>query len=202
MALDGWDMMTGTWTTTKCMYAKYFQLHGNSFQFGECDEGNTTESPSPLMIDRDEITGVYNRLDANNKWLDNTQFRSSVTKKTQVYISLMQEDEKISKKPYIPVNFLVVRVYSKRQRLWEVDKDDVVVEAAKGAQGFYREKAWVAWWLQPIYQKNPAHCIIVPNTEVDSKKDGQISLVLIIFTSERVDLVVLPKITEQTFVGK
>ena len=195
-------MMTGTWTTTKYMYAKYFQLHGNSFQFGECDEGNTTESPSPLMIDRDEITGVYSRLDANNKWLDNTQFRSSVTKKTQVYISLMQEDEKISKKPYIPVNFLVVRVYSKRQRLWEVDKDDVVVKAAKGAQGFYLEKAWVAWWLQPIYQKNPAHYIIVPNTEVDSKKDGQISLVLIIFTSERVDLVVLPKITEQTFVGK
>ena len=154
------------------------------------------------MIDRDEITGVYSRLDANNKWLDNTQFRSSVTKKTQVYISLMQEDEKISKKPYIPVNFLVVRVYSKRQRLWEVDKDDVVVEAAKEAQGFYREKAWVAWWLQPIYQKNPAHYIIVPNTEVDSKKDGQISLVLIIFTSERVDLVALPKITEQTFVGK
>ena len=31
MALGGWDSMTGAWTTTKCMSAKYFQLHGNSY---------------------------------------------------------------------------------------------------------------------------------------------------------------------------
>lgn len=42
-------------------------------------------------------------------------------------MSLMQEDEKISKRPYIPVNFMVVRVKSKRDRLWEVDKDDIVL---------------------------------------------------------------------------
>ncbi len=51
-------------------------------------------------------------------------------KKTQVYLSLMQEDEKITKRSYTPVNFLVVRVKSKKDRLWEVDKDDVVMEAA------------------------------------------------------------------------
>ena len=44
----------------------------------------------------------------------------------------MQEDEKISKRPYIPVNFLVVRTKSKRDRLWEVDKDDIVMEAGTG----------------------------------------------------------------------
>lgn len=44
----------------------------------------------------------------------------------------MQEDEKISKRPYIPVNFMVVRVKSKRDRLWEVSKDDIVLEASKG----------------------------------------------------------------------
>lgn len=44
----------------------------------------------------------------------------------------MQEDEKISKRPYIPVNFLVVRTKSKRDRLWEVDKDDIVMEAGVG----------------------------------------------------------------------
>jgi len=57
-------------------------------------------------------------------------------KKTQVIISLMQEDEKISKRPYIPVNFKVVRVKSKRERLWQIDKDDVVLEAADGLQRF------------------------------------------------------------------
>jgi len=44
----------------------------------------------------------------------------------------MQEDEALSKKHYIPVNFLVVRVKSKRDRLWEVDRDDIEYEAAKG----------------------------------------------------------------------
>lgn len=48
----------------------------------------------------------------------------------------MQEDEVISKRSYIPVNFLVVRVKSKRERLWEIDKDDVVLEAAEGLQRF------------------------------------------------------------------
>ena len=44
----------------------------------------------------------------------------------------MQEDEKMSKRPYIPVNFMVVRVKSKRDRLWEVKKEDIVLEASKG----------------------------------------------------------------------
>jgi hypothetical protein len=44
----------------------------------------------------------------------------------------MQEDEKVSKRPYIPVNFLVVRVKSKRDRLWEIKKEDIVMEAAVG----------------------------------------------------------------------
>jgi len=48
----------------------------------------------------------------------------------------MQEDEKISKRPYVPVNFLVVRTKSKRDRLWEVDRDDIVLEAATGLQRF------------------------------------------------------------------
>ena len=59
-----------------------------------------------------------------------------MTKKTQVIISLMQEDVTLSKKPYIPVNFLVVRVKSKRDRLWEVDPDDIELEAARGIQRF------------------------------------------------------------------
>jgi hypothetical protein len=54
----------------------------------------------------------------------------SVSKRTQVIISLMQEDSKISKRPIIPVNYLVVRVKSKRDRLWEIERDDVILEAA------------------------------------------------------------------------
>lgn len=71
-------------------------------------------------------------MDTNDKWFNNPQYRFTVNKKTQMYFSLMQEDEKISGRPYIPVNFLIVRTTSKKERLWEVDKDDVVMEAATG----------------------------------------------------------------------
>lgn len=46
------------------------------------------------------------------------------------------------------------------------------------------------------------HYIIVPNTEVDSKKEEERPFVLRIFTSERVDLVELPKTIELAFLGK
>ena len=47
----------------------------------------------------------------------------------------MQEDQKISKRQLIPSNYLVVRVKSKRDRLWEINSDDIVLEAApEGSQ--------------------------------------------------------------------
>jgi calpain len=71
-------------------------------------------------------------MDTNDRWFNNPQYRLTVTKKTQVIISLMQEDFNTSKKEYIPVNFTVVRVKSRRDRLYELDQDDVVCNAAEG----------------------------------------------------------------------
>jgi hypothetical protein len=173
-------------------------------QYSICSEwtGNTAGGAYPPDVDRDETTGVHTQLDTNDKWFNNPQFRLTVYKKTQVYISLMQEDEKISNKPYIPVNFMVVRVKSKRQRLWEVDKDDVVIEAASGMQRFAQREICVNCWLSPTYDKKPVHYIIVPNTEVDSKKDEERPFFLRIFTSEKSELLELPKTIEQNFLGK
>ena len=90
-----------------------------------------------MLADRDEEAKDTNvHLDTDDKWFNNPQYRLSVTKKTQVIISLMQEDIALTGKQYIPVNFLDVRVKSKRDRLWEVDKDDIVYEAASGIQRF------------------------------------------------------------------
>jgi len=136
---DGtWWMRFDDWYNNynRVYICKVFPATWQQFSITSEWEGNTAGGPYPPMIDRDETTGVHTQLDTNDKWFNNPQFRLSVHKKTQVYISLMQEDEKISKKPYIPVNFMVVRVLSKKQRLWEVDKDDVVIEAAKGIQRF------------------------------------------------------------------
>jgi len=202
---DGtWWMRYDDWYANynKVYICKIFPESWQQFSITGQWEGNSAGGPYPPMVDRDETTGIHTRLDTNDKWFNNPQFRLSVTKKTQVYISLMQEDEKISKRQYIPVNFLVVRVQSKRQRLWEVDKDDVVVEANLGIQRFGQREICVTCWLHPIYNKKPVHYIIVPNTEVESKKDEERPFFLRIFTSERVELVELPKTIEQTFVGK
>ena len=49
------------------------------------------------------------RLDSNDKWFNNPQYRITISKPTRVFISLMQPDDRISKRGYIPCNFLVVR---------------------------------------------------------------------------------------------
>lgn len=202
---DGtWWMRYDDWYANfnKLYVCKIFPSTWQQYSITSEWEGNTAGGPYPPMIDRDEATGEHTQLDTNDKWFNNPQFRVSVAKKTQVYISLMQEDEKVSRKPYIPVNFLVVRVHSKKQRLWEVDKDDVVIEAAKGMQRFGQREICVTCWLYPTYEKKPVHYIIIPNTEVESKKDEERPFFLRIFTSEKVDLVELPKTIEQQFMGK
>jgi len=85
-----------------------------------------------VQADRDEEKAdSHAKQDTNDRWFNNPQFRLTVTKKTQVIISLMQQDFNTGdKKPYIPVNFTLVRVKSRRDRLYEIDRDDIVLEAA------------------------------------------------------------------------
>lgn len=106
-----------------------FSIHGEWV-------GNFAGGPYPfdeaIVEANEEKKEVNLKNDTNDRWFNNPQYRISVTKKTNLILSLMQEDEKISKRNYIPVNFLVVRVKSKRDRLWEIRKEDVVLEAAQG----------------------------------------------------------------------
>lgn len=96
--------------------------------------GNTAGGPYPVEAKpEEESKEQIIKVDTNDKWFNNPQFRISVSKKTNLIISLMQEDEKISKRSYIPVNFLVVRVKSKRDRLWEINQNDIILEAADNA---------------------------------------------------------------------
>ena len=60
-------------------------------------KGITHGGAYPMLADRDEEakdTKVH--LDTDDKWFNNPQYRLSVTKKTQVIVSLMQEDIAIS----------------------------------------------------------------------------------------------------------
>ena len=42
----------------------------------------------------------------------------------------MQEDTKISKKDYLPCNFMVIRTNDRKNRIWERPKvEDILIEA-------------------------------------------------------------------------
>ena len=116
----------------------------------------------------------------------------------------MQEDEKMSKRPYIPVNFLVVRVKSKRDRLWEINKNDIVLEAASGHQRFAQREITKNCVLHPEHDKKPVHYMIIPNTEdyAQNKKEEERPFFLRVFSSDQIDLVQLPNTIEQQFQGK
>ena len=109
----------------------------------------------------------------------------------------MQEDSALSGKPYIPVNFMVVRVRSKRERLWEIDRDDIVHEAAQGLQRFKQREITSTLSLDPSYKNKPVHYIIVPNIELEQiKKNDERPFFLRLFASEQVDLNELPSPVE------
>jgi hypothetical protein len=79
----------------------------------------------------------------------------------------MQEDEKISKREYIPINFMVVRVKSKKDRLWEVHRDDIVLQANDGkTENKGQREITKNCVLTPEHDKKPVHYMIIPNAEV------------------------------------
>ena len=166
--------------------------------------GNTAGGPYPVDVNPEEENKEANvQNDTNDRWFNNPQFRISVTKKTNIIFSLMQEDEKVSKRPYIPVNFLVVRVKSKRDRLWEINKSDILLEASVGSQRFGQREITKTCWLTPEHDKKPVHYMIIPNTEASqNKKDEERPFFLRCFSSDPIDLVQLPDTIEQQFQGK
>lgn len=204
---DGnWWMDYKDWKANynKVYVCKIFPATWSQFSIKGEWKGITHGGPYPVQADRDEeAKGTNVHLDTNDKWFNNPQYRLTVTKKTQVIISLMQEDFALTQKNYIIVNFLVVRVRSKRDRLWEVDRDDIVLEAAKGLQRFKQREITCTLWLNPTHDKKPCHYIIVPNIENEPVKAAdERPFFLRVFTSEPVELVELPQTIEQQFQSK
>lgn len=163
-------------------YAQY-SIHGEWV-------GNFSGGPYPFETETAEENKDTIKNDTNDRWFNNPQFRVSVTKRTSLILSLMQEDEKVSKRPYIPVNFMVVRVKSKRDRLWEVSKKDIVLEAATGSQRFGQREITCNIVLLPEHDKKPVHYMIIPNTEHSAKRDEtDRPFFLRVFASDPIELV-------------
>lgn len=108
-------------------------------------------------------------------------------------MSVMQEDEKISKRDYIPINFLVVRIKTKKDRLWEINKDDIVLQAIDGQATNNKGQREITknCILTPEHDKKPVHYMIIPNTETTNKKEEERPFYLRIFSSDPIQLVQL-----------
>jgi len=184
---DGnWWMMWEDWKAhfNRVYVCKLFPQSWSQFSVPGKWEGNTAGGPYPVQPDRDEeVKSSHAKIDSNDRWFNNPQYRFTVTKKTQVIISLMQEDFNTSKKEYIPVNFTVVRVKSRRDRLYDLDQDDIVCNAAEGGQRFSQREITKTLTLEPTYNKKNVHYIIIPNTENEGKNPER-PFFLRIFSSE------------------
>lgn len=222
---DNWWMKFDDWKTVfnRVYLCKIFPESWHQFSVAGEWKGNSNGGPYPglseelddgeevkkeegkkQVVDKKKEVGVkQHHIDTNDKWFNNPQYRLTVFKKTTVIISLMQEDVNTGQaKDYIAVNFMIVRVRSKKDRLWEVKKEDIVMQAGQGAQRLGQREIMETMTLSNVHDKKNCHYIIVPNAENEEKikKDGK-PFFLRIFASEKVELVELPKTIEKTFAG-
>jgi hypothetical protein len=169
----------GTWWMTFADWASHYnklyvcRIFPDRWQKYSIDgrwDGKTAGGAPPLPIDREEEMTDHLLFDSDDKWFNNPQYRVTVTRRTQIFISLMQADEKLSKKPYLPVNFLVLKAKDKKNRIWEKDKNDVVLEAATGLQRLAQREITKETFLEPPEGRKAAHFVIIPNLEIEGKK--------------------------------
>jgi len=66
----------------------------------------------------------------DDHWFNNPQFRIKIGSKAKLVVSLMQEDTKLTYKPYVPCNFMVIRTNDRKNRIWERPMpQDILLEA-------------------------------------------------------------------------
>lgn len=81
----------------KVYLCKIFPSTWSQFAINGEWAGDSAGGPYPVEPAKDEKKADVNvKVDTNDKWFNNPQYRLSVTKKTTMIFSLMQEDEKTS----------------------------------------------------------------------------------------------------------
>lgn len=170
---DGtWWMQYADWILhyNKLYICRIFPEKWQQYSIDGQWEGKTNGGPCPPSIDRDEEVSDVIKMDSDDLWFNNPQYRLTVKRRTQLFISLMQADEKTSNKPYVPVNFLVIKTKDRRNRIWEKDKDDVICEAAIGLQRLAQREITKEMFLEVPEGQKDAMFIIVPNIVLDPKE--------------------------------
>lgn len=76
------------------------------------------------------------------------------------------------------------------------------MRAAEGMQKFAQREITKTAILEAGADKKPAHYIIIPNIEMETKKDDKRQFWLRVFSAEHIDLVALPETLEISFAGE
>lgn len=170
---DGtWWMTFSDWVThyNKLYVCRIFPERWQKYSIDGRWDGKTAGGAPPIDIDHEDDVAEHLLPDSDDKWFNNPQYRITVTRRTQLFVSLMQADEKLSKKPYLPVNFLILKTKDKKNRIWEKDKNDVVIEAATGLQRLAQREITKEIFLEPGEGRKYGHFVIIPNLEIEGRK--------------------------------
>jgi calpain len=145
---------------------------------------------------------THEQADTDDRWFNNPQYRVKVTKDTKLYISLMLEDEKLSKQPYLQTNFMIITNRHGKNRVWERPAfEDIVAEGNPGGLIPAQREVTTFIVLKKFAGKKDGHYIIIPNLlEINKeiKKEDKRLYFLRLFASEPIDVVELPETLEHT----
>jgi hypothetical protein len=88
-------------------------------------EVKVVKEPENLKIKK-ELERRVVMADSDDRWFLNPQYKVHLKPGNKLIISLMQENEKISRKNYERVNFVIMLTRGKYSRIWEYKEDDII----------------------------------------------------------------------------
>lgn len=88
-------------------------------------EVKIVKEPENLKIKK-ELERRVIMADSDDRWFLNPQYKVHLKPGNKLIISLMQENEKISRKNYERVNFVIMLTRGKYSRVWEYKEDDII----------------------------------------------------------------------------
>eukprot|EP00753_Platysulcus_tardus_P008548 PLAT16095.1.p1 GENE.PLAT16095.1~~PLAT16095.1.p1 ORF type:complete len:894 (-),score=525.29 PLAT16095.1:252-2933(-) len=145
-----------------------------------------------------DASGDFVVMDSDPFWFDNPQYRLSVSKPTDLFISLMQRDRLLHREDSNnSINFVVLRQRRRNKgRLWEQDPSEVVADAASASFSSrfpQREVTKGSIKLLPRY-----NYIVVPHTLNRGVESG---FTLRMFAKNELRVDALPETYTLTFEG-
>lgn len=206
---DGtWWMAFSDWYThfNNLFICKVFPESWDCYSIESKWQGKTNGGicPPKALYQGSDQKPEHLQLDTDDKWFNNPQFRIKIFKETKMYISLMLEDQKLSKQNYVKCDFMVIHNKVKNNRIWErPENQDIVIQANPNENIEAQREITQYITLKRFEGKNFGYYMIIPNLidKIDSKKDDKRTFFLRVFASNQVEVCEMPETVEKSMDG-